>query len=116
VREILGSYGNFSEAMNEMEKQAQTEKKEEREAAEQKQVATSTKAKNKLSYKEKFELDQLNKEIPALEKEKKELEEKMNANLSNHEEIMLISARLGAVVSQLDEKGFRWLELSELEG
>jgi ATP-binding cassette subfamily F protein uup len=116
VRDILGSYGNFREAMNEMEKQAQTEKKEEREAAEQKQTATSTKAKTKLSYKEKFELDQLNKEIPALEKEKKELEEKMNANLSNHEEIVRISARLGEVISQLDEKGFRWLELSELEG
>jgi ATP-binding cassette subfamily F protein uup len=116
VRDILGSYANFREAMNDMEKQAQTEKKEEREATEQKQVAAASKPKTKLSYKEKFELDQLNKEIPALEKERKELEEKMNANLSNHEEIMRISARLGEVISQLDEKGFRWLELSELEG
>jgi ATP-binding cassette subfamily F protein uup len=116
VRDILGSYANFREAMNDMEKQAQTEKKEEREAAEQKQVAAASKPKTKLSFKEKFELDQLNKDIPALEKEKKELEEKMNTNLSDHEEIMRVSARLGEVVSQLDEKGFRWLELSELEG
>ncbi|MBU3714584.1 MAG: hypothetical protein FGM46_06500 [Ferruginibacter sp.] len=69
----------------------------------------------KLSYKEKFELESLEKELPLLQKEKKELEEKMVGKLS-FEELEATANRIGFIMKQLDEKEIRWLELSEKEG
>jgi ATP-binding cassette subfamily F protein uup len=66
----------------------------------------------KLSYKEKFELDNLEKEMPALQEEKKLLEQKMSGNLG-YEELQKAADRISAIIAQLDEKEMRWLELSE---
>ena len=55
----------------------------------------------------------MSKEIEKLEAEKKILDEKLNTNLS-FEEINSTSIRLGEIIQMLDEKGLRWLELSEL--
>ena len=54
------------------------------------------------------------KEIPVLEKKKKELEEKLSQVLDQHNELMAVSDQLGKVVEELDAKSLRWLELSEL--
>jgi ATP-binding cassette subfamily F protein uup len=70
--------------------------------------------KRKPSFKEKFEFEQLEKEIADLEKEKADLSEKMNSGISDHEEIMKCSARISKIISELDAKGLRWLELSEV--
>lgn len=67
----------------------------------------------KLSFKEKHELDQLEKDIANLEKEKSELSQKINQGIDNHTEMLNCSERIGLIMSQLDEKSIRWLELSE---
>ncbi|MFN9799368.1 MAG: ABC transporter C-terminal domain-containing protein, partial [Bacteroidota bacterium] len=67
----------------------------------------------RLSFKEKFELEQLEKEIPALEEKKKNLEFQLTASASDHETLMRASDELGLLVAELDEKSLRWLELSE---
>ena len=69
--------------------------------------------KKKINYNDKKEYDKLTKEIEKLEAEKKLLDEKLNTNLS-FEEINSISIRIGEIIQLLDEKGLRWLELSEL--
>ena len=66
----------------------------------------------KLSYKEKREFEQLEKEIPELEAERKNLTEKLSSNIS-YEEITSVSERLLLINSMLEEKEMRWLELSE---
>ena len=66
----------------------------------------------KFSYKEKREFEQLEKEIPELETEKKNLTEKLSGNI-NYEEITSVSERLLLINSMLEEKEMRWLELSE---
>jgi ATP-binding cassette subfamily F protein uup len=66
----------------------------------------------KLSYKEKREFEQLEKEIPELETEKKNLTEKLSTNIS-YEEITSVSERLLLINSMLEEKEMRWLQLSE---
>ena len=66
----------------------------------------------KLSFKEKFELETLEKEMPALQEEKKKLEEKMNSNPA-YEELQKAADRINILIRQLDEKEMRWLELSE---
>lgn len=74
------------------------------------------KEKTKLSYKEKLELEQLEIQIPQWENEKKQLEEKLNSGLTDHEELIRTSEQLNTLISLLDEKSMRWLELSELVG
>ena len=66
----------------------------------------------KLSFKEKFELETLEKEMPALQEEKKKLEEKMSGNLP-YDELQKASDRVSSIIAALDEKEMRWLELSE---
>ncbi len=68
----------------------------------------------KITYKEKLEFEQLEKEIAVLEKEKKDIETKLPELGENYEELQKHSNRLGEVVAQIDEKSFRWLELSEI--
>lgn len=79
-------------------------------------VSEPKKEKTKLSYKEKLELEQLELQIPQWEAEKKQLEEKLNSGLTDHEELVRTSEQLNTLISLLDEKSMRWLELSELEG
>jgi ATP-binding cassette subfamily F protein uup len=66
-----------------------------------------------LSFKEKFEFEQLEKEIPQLQKEKTELEEKMNSGNMDYDALQKAAERIGQIVLLLDEKEMRWLELSE---
>ncbi|MDF2436850.1 MAG: transporter ATP-binding protein [Bacteroidota bacterium] len=70
--------------------------------------------KKKASFKEKFEFEQLEKDIAELEKEKQTLSEKLNNGITDHEEVLKYSQRISKIISELDEKGLRWLELSEL--
>ena len=70
----------------------------------------------KLSFKEKRELEQLEKEIAALEDEKKQLEEALCSGTLSVEELTEKSKRLPLLNDELDEKSMRWLELSEIEG
>ncbi|MGC4100329.1 ABC-F family ATP-binding cassette domain-containing protein [Ferruginibacter sp.] len=67
----------------------------------------------KLSFKEKHEFETIEKELPALQNEKAQLEEKMNSGSLGFEELQKAAARIGEIVSLLDEKEMRWLELSE---
>jgi ABC transport system ATP-binding/permease protein len=69
--------------------------------------------KTKLSFKEKLEFEQLEIDIEQLEQQKVVLNEKLNQNLSDHEEIMSFSKEMGDISTALDEKSNRWLELSE---
>ncbi|MBT8191138.1 MAG: ATP-binding cassette domain-containing protein, partial [Bacteroidia bacterium] len=68
--------------------------------------------KKKLSYKEKMELEQLEKDMNKLEKEKNEIEKAFQEEMEG-DEISRLSQRLGEISKALDEKEDRWLELSE---
>jgi ATP-binding cassette subfamily F protein uup len=69
--------------------------------------------KRKLTFKEKFEFEQLGKEIEALEAKKKLLESELGGLSTEFERISAASAELQQVNNDLDEKGLRWLELGE---
>ena len=72
-------------------------------------------SKRKLSFKEKREMEQLERDIEALEAEQKELEEALCSGTLNIEELTEKSKRLPKLKDELDEKSMRWLELSEIE-
>ena len=69
----------------------------------------------RLSYKEKREMEQLEKDIAALEDEKKHIEEALCGGTTSVDEITAMSKRLPLLNEELDEKSMRWLELSEVE-
>ncbi|HMU25557.1 MAG TPA: ABC transporter C-terminal domain-containing protein, partial [Ferruginibacter sp.] len=66
----------------------------------------------KLSFKEKFEFENLENELAQLMEEKKLLDEKMALSLP-YEELQKAATRMGLVLQLIDEKEMRWLELSE---
>ena len=69
----------------------------------------------RLSYKEKRELEQLEKDIAALEEEQHRLEEELCSGTLSVEALTEKSRRLPQLKDELDEKSMRWLELSEIE-
>ena len=79
-----------------------------------KSTKTKTEQKRKLSFKEKRELEELDKLIPSLEAEKASLESLLSGGATLPEEIAQASARYKEVQDALDEAEMRWLELSEI--
>ena len=83
--------------------------------------STGTKAnyrhddRRRLSYKEKREMEQLEKDIAALEAEKKQIEEALCGGTTSVDEITALSKRLPQLNDELDEKSMRWLELSDID-
>jgi len=67
----------------------------------------------KMTYKEKLELETLNKEMPLLEGKKANYTAQLNNSNLNYEEIISISEKLSQVNAALDLAEVRWLELSE---
>lgn len=67
----------------------------------------------RLSFNEKREFEQLEKEIEALETEQKQLEEALCSGQLSVDELTEKSKRLPIIKELLDEKGMRWLELAE---
>jgi ATP-binding cassette subfamily F protein uup len=70
----------------------------------------------RLTYKERLEMERLEKEIAALEDEQRQLEEALCSGTLLVAELTEKSKRLPQLKDELDEKSMRWLELSEIEG
>ncbi len=69
----------------------------------------------RMTYKEKLEFEQLEKDIAALEAEQKLIEEQLCSGKLSIDELTQKSKRLPMLNDELDEKSMRWLELSELQ-
>lgn len=69
--------------------------------------------KRKLTFKERQEFEQLEKDIEHLEQEKNDIETALSSGTISVDEITLMSKRLPVLNDELDEKSMRWLELSE---
>ena len=109
---ILDYNGRYSDYRIESKANASKDKKVVKETKPEK-IVVEDKPKAKLSYKEKLEFEQLEKELPLLEVEKTALAEKLNANISDHEELLKLTQELGALTTDVDKKTDRWLELAE---
>ncbi|MGM0580886.1 MAG: ribosomal protection-like ABC-F family protein [Bacteroidota bacterium] len=71
--------------------------------------------KQKLSYKEKRELESIDSEIPKLTKQKEELEAKLASGEGDADDFTKWGKELSLINEKLEELEMRWLELSELE-
>lgn len=73
-------------------------------------------SRRRMSYKEKREFEQLEKDIASLEQQQHEIEEALCSGTLSVEELTEKSRLLPKLKEEIDEKSMRWLELSEIEG
>jgi len=127
VRDFPGNYTEYREKKEQEEKKIGKDAKANLQQATVKSTSidaapasyasdTITKAvtqKKKLSFKEKFEFEELEKDIAKLEAQKAKITEDLNTSTDNHDDIVKWTGQIGNIIAQLDEKSLRWLELSE---
>lgn len=110
--------GNYTQYRQWSALQSKEEEKTEKKKNTQKTSATAEREPNsrprRLSFKEQREMQQLERDIEALEAEQRMLEEELCSGKLSVEELTEKSIRLPKLKEELDEKSFRWLELSEI--
>jgi ATP-binding cassette subfamily F protein uup len=127
VRDFPGNYSNYRIWLKENEKkdnkwQALEDHKKKGNSLEDAsgkpaaitQVAEAAVAKKKVGFKEKREFETLEKEIATLESDKEQVAAKMGDASLSFDQLNQLSARIGEITVQLEQKEARWLELSEL--
>lgn len=107
VRDFPGNYTQYRRWL-------ETEKTEEKKPEVVAPVAKPKTEIKKLSFKEKHEMEKIEKKLPQLEAEKKQLEENMHT--FSFEEMTKSSQRIGEIIQETEELEIRWLELQEKGG
>ena len=92
---------------------AQREQQAQKEQSAAQSSASAAPKRKRLSYKEQRELEEVTNAIAELESEKAELERGLSSGTLQGEELRRASERIGEVISLLDEKEMRWLELND---
>ena len=117
VRDFPGDYSNYRHCVEQEEKRR---KEEQRKLDEKNKESKSSQSRRqnepvrKLSFKEKREMEALEKEVETLTVERDELETKLSSGTLSNDEIITAGNRIGEVISRIDEAELRLLELMEL--
>ncbi|HPW70644.1 MAG TPA: ABC-F family ATP-binding cassette domain-containing protein [Bacteroides graminisolvens] len=111
IRDFPGNYSHYRD----WKEMRDLRQKEEEKPKEEKTDRVRLNDKRKMSYKEKREFEQLEKDIAALEGEKKQIELALCSGALSVDELTEKSIRLPEVNNLIEEKTMRWLELSEIE-
>ncbi len=123
IQDFPGNYTQYRDYAKAKEQAERQDKEQSRKASDSKTKpaaphSSSTpderRSSRKMSYKEKREYEQLEKDIEALEAEQKAIEEALCSGNLSIEELTEKSKRLPQLKDELDDKSMRWLELSEL--
>lgn len=117
LRDLPGNYTAYRQRMQEEERAMRKQKEQARATApakEKKERNDKSDQPKKLSFKEKYELEQITERLKVLEEEKTKLQAQLNDPELPHEKLTEITSQLGAVMEELDEKEMRWLELSDI--
>ena len=103
IKDFPGNYSDYKESL--------AQRKNEKKNTPEKKTATKEKTVS-LSYKEKQELQSLEKEIKDLEHKKKLLEDGFAQGQIPEDKIYIAGEHLKVIIRELEEKEMRWLELS----
>lgn len=111
VNDFPGNYTQYREWSSLKSKEDVDKPQKER----RQNVRQRTEQRQRMTYKERMEFAQLEKEIASLEAEQKQLEEQLCSGTLSVDELTEKSKRLPQLKEELDAKELRWLELSEIE-
>jgi ATP-binding cassette subfamily F protein uup len=114
IRDFPGNYTQYREWQKEEDRKKTIAPKKEA-APEPAAPAAAGNKGRKMSFKEKRELELLEKEIAQLEAEKKDIETALSSGDLAFDKMEPMTHRIGEIIQLLDDKGMRWLELSEIE-
>ena len=114
IRDFPGNYGLYQQWLKTKDSASSTTESRAPSPVIVKEFANRP-AKPKLSYKEKKELEILEKEMEVLSREKENITERLHAQSLAYEEVQQLSARFNTITENLQTKEFRWLELSEMQ-
>ena len=116
VKDFPGNYTQYREFAEAVGERLETRERAEavKSTSQSSRPLPPSSSNRKMTYKEKREFEQLEKDIAALEEEKKQIERALCGGTTSVEEITLLSKRLPQLTDELDAKSMRWLELSEL--
>jgi ATP-binding cassette subfamily F protein uup len=115
IKDFPGNYTQYREWASMEDSRESRSSSDSRESRETNKPSYRHDDRRRLSYKEKREMEQLEKDIAALEAEKKQIEEALCGGTTSVDEITAMSKRLPVLNDELDEKSMRWLELSDVE-
>ncbi len=110
IADILGNYSAYRKVQQETKRE---ERKQERVAEPVVKAVEPVKDKRKLTYKEQQEFNALEGELEQLEEEKLKLTEILSDPAADSDALIDAGQRLSEIVSSIEEKTDRWLELSE---
>ena len=119
VKDFIGGYTQYRSYMKdyEAEQKALSRGAESKVGSGASKSGSSAKVKdtpaNKMSYKEKREFEQLEKDIAEMEARKVDLEARMGSGNLPYEQLQTISSEYSVLKDGLDAAELRWLELSE---
>jgi ABC transport system ATP-binding/permease protein len=108
IRFFNGNYTDYREWVDEQEFLSKPEGVEEVTIS-----PVAEQVRKKISYKEKQEYDQLQKDIETLEKQKLAVEEKLNSGISDHIQLQQLGVELQQINALIEQKTIRWMELAE---
>ena len=110
IKDILGNYTEYRKQLTEDKRSAKAEQKSEPVKVAQPVVQAE---KKKLSFKEKQEFEQLEKDLERLEEEKLAYTAILSDGTSTNEAIMDAGTKLAEIVAKIDTATERWMELAE---
>ena len=113
IKDFPGNYSEYREWKQENDKLKDAEKPKEQQKTKASNVEKNRNS-NKLTFKERKEFEELTKELDSLNNEKQEIET-IFSNGSNTADLDRLAKRYNELKSIIDEKEYRWLELSEKE-
>lgn len=113
VKDFPGNYTQYRDWNALQPKESKKKESDPAKSASTKSYRNDTR--RRMSFKEKREFEQLTAEIEALEKEQKQLEADLCSGQLSVDDLTAKSKRLPEIADLLDEKGMRWLELSEID-
>jgi len=115
IRDFPGNYTHYRDWKDEKQRREREEEKKKVQQIEEKNTKVRLNEKRKMSFKERREFEELEKEIANLENEKAEIEAALCSGSLSIDELTEKSKRLPLINDLIDEKTMRWLELSEIE-
>lgn len=113
VKDFPGNYTQFREERVNLTLPQKEESGEISPAKTNAETSPKGNTENRISYKEKREFEQLEKEIQSLGKLKEELTNKLNEANLPFDVLQATAVELEKTINTLDQKELRWLELSE---
>ena len=116
IRDFPGNYTQYRDWKLERKAMEREKEKQTQQTATAKSGKVRLNDRRRLSFNERREMEQLEKDVARLEEEKRTIEAQLCSGTLSVDELTEKSKRLPLLNEELDEKTMRWLELSEIEG